>query len=109
MAVDTENKRRSVSGYTGSVILPAADARISAADRAHVARIYRGLFRNIGVLSFELESMLLSSMETEQIALSTFSSEAMALATLSDGQMALSEFSDEQMALSILDDENLEN
>ena len=93
MAVDTENKRRSVSGYTGNVILPVSDGSISAADRAHVAGLYSGLvysaLARFDVVSFFLESMDMSSMTDEQMALSTLDIE--------------------QMALSILTDESLEN
>ena len=84
MAIDSENKRRSVSGYTGRVVLPSSDGRISAADRAHAAGFYAGFFSNIGVLSFGTENMALSTFENEEIALSSFSGGQMALSTLSD-------------------------
>lgn len=109
MAINSENARRSVSGYTGPVVLPACDARISAADRAHVAGIYSGLFSNIGVVSFDLGVMVLSRMETEHIALSTFSSEEIALSSMETEHIALSTFSDEEIALSSIENESLEN
>ena len=43
MAIDTENKRRSVSGYTGNPIYPVADGTIGTQDRPHVAWLYSGI------------------------------------------------------------------
>lgn len=43
MAVDTQTKRRSVSGYSGIIIAPLADATIGAADREHIAGLYAGI------------------------------------------------------------------
>jgi hypothetical protein len=43
MAIDTEDKRRSVHGYTMTPIYPVADGAVDTADRPHVAWIYRGL------------------------------------------------------------------
>lgn len=43
MAIDTQTKRRSVSGYTNHLIAPVADGTISAADREHMAWLYSGI------------------------------------------------------------------
>lgn len=43
MSVDTEDKRRSVSGYSNTVIYPVAAGAIDAADRAQVQWLYAGL------------------------------------------------------------------
>lgn len=44
MAIDTENKRRSVHGYTfPALILPTADGTIRALDRQHVCGLYAGI------------------------------------------------------------------
>jgi len=43
MAIDTQNKRRSVHGYTLNVVAPVPDATIGTADRAHMAWLYAGL------------------------------------------------------------------
>lgn len=43
MAIDTENKRRSVSAYFGAITYPVADASIDASDREHVAGLYAGI------------------------------------------------------------------
>ena len=43
MAIDSEDKRRSVHGYTMTPIYPVADGTIGTQDRPHVAWIYRGL------------------------------------------------------------------
>lgn len=45
MAVDTENKRRSVGAYAGGsgMVLPRPDGTVDAADRAAAAWIYSGL------------------------------------------------------------------
>lgn len=40
MAIDTENKRRSISGYSGLVIAPRADGTISAPDRTHLVGLF---------------------------------------------------------------------
>lgn len=44
MAIDNENKRRSVQGYAGpfAVILPRPDGALDEQDRKHVAGLYRG-------------------------------------------------------------------
>ncbi len=42
MAIDTENKRRSVSGYGGAKVAPAPDGTIEDADRYHMGWIYAG-------------------------------------------------------------------
>ena len=42
MAIDTENKRRSVSSYSGHMIAPVADGTIGDADRFHMGWIYAG-------------------------------------------------------------------
>lgn len=41
--IDTQTKRRSVSGYSGIIIAPLADGAIGAADREHVAGLYAGI------------------------------------------------------------------
>ena len=41
--IDTQTKRRSVSGYSGIIIAPLADGTIDAADREHVAGLYAGI------------------------------------------------------------------
>jgi hypothetical protein len=41
--IDTQTKRRSVHGYTGTLVYPLVDGIIGAGDRAHVAWIYSGL------------------------------------------------------------------
>jgi hypothetical protein len=43
MAIDTEDKRRSVHGYTMTPIYPVADGSVDTQDRPHVAWIYRGI------------------------------------------------------------------
>ena len=43
MAVDTENRRRSVQAYTLGLMRPLADGTIGALDRATVAWFYSGL------------------------------------------------------------------
>ena len=43
MAIDTQTKRRSVSGYSGIVIAPLADGTIGAADREHITGLYAGI------------------------------------------------------------------
>jgi hypothetical protein len=43
VAIDTENKRRSVAGYTTMPMLPVADAAIGALDRELVAWLYAGI------------------------------------------------------------------
>jgi hypothetical protein len=43
MSVDTENKRRSVSGYTGVMIPPRPDATIDAFDREEETGLYAGI------------------------------------------------------------------
>lgn len=43
MAIDTQTKRRSVSGYSGLIIAPVADGTIGAADREHIAGLYAGI------------------------------------------------------------------
>ena len=43
MAIDTQNKRRSVHGYTHTPIYPVADGTVGAQDRPHVAWLYAGL------------------------------------------------------------------
>lgn len=40
MAIDTENKRRSISGYSGLAIAPVPDGAFSLADRAHMVWLY---------------------------------------------------------------------
>ena len=49
MAIDSENKRRcTLSVDSPGLILPVADNNMQAADRAHLAHIYRGLFTDSG-------------------------------------------------------------
>jgi len=43
MAIDTETKRRSVSGYSHLILAPLADGTIGAADREHIAGLYAGI------------------------------------------------------------------
>jgi len=43
MAIDTESRRRSVSGYTGLIIAPLADSTVGAADWEHMAGLYAGI------------------------------------------------------------------
>lgn len=43
MPIDTENKRRSVSGYTITPVLPIADSTVGALDREMVAWLYAGI------------------------------------------------------------------
>ena len=43
MAVDTENRRRSVQAYTLGLMRPLADGTVGAPDRATVAWFYSGL------------------------------------------------------------------
>lgn len=43
MAIDTETKRRSVSGYTEFLINPVADGTINARERMHMAWLYGGI------------------------------------------------------------------
>jgi len=43
MAIDTHDKRRSVSGYTSNPIYPVADGTIGLQDRPHIAWLYRGI------------------------------------------------------------------
>lgn len=43
MAIDTEDKRRSVHGYTMTPIYPVADGSVDTQDRPHIAWIYSGL------------------------------------------------------------------
>jgi hypothetical protein len=42
MAIDSEDKRRSVHGYTMTPIYPVADGSVDTQDRPHVGWIYRG-------------------------------------------------------------------
>ena len=44
MAIDTENKRRSVQAYNLGAMLPVADGVIDANDRAMLTWLYAGLF-----------------------------------------------------------------
>jgi hypothetical protein len=43
MAIDTEDKRRSVQAYTMGLMRPVADGTVDAADRATCAWFYTGL------------------------------------------------------------------
>lgn len=45
MAIDTRDKRASILGYTGesAISYPVADSSLNAADREHVAGLYRGI------------------------------------------------------------------
>jgi hypothetical protein len=43
VAVDTQNKRRSVHAYGGSIVYPVADGTISAPDREHATWLYAGI------------------------------------------------------------------
>lgn len=43
MAIDTQNKRRSVQAYGGAIVYPLADGTISSADREHVSWLYAGI------------------------------------------------------------------
>lgn len=43
MAIDTQNKRRSVQGYTAVVVYPVADGAITKPDREHAAWLYAGI------------------------------------------------------------------
>ena len=53
MAIDSEDKRRSVHGYLGpfAVIAPRPDGALDEADRKHVAGIYRGQLISLAVFS----------------------------------------------------------
>jgi hypothetical protein len=44
MAVDTENKRRSIQAYTLGLLRPVADATISVGDRAMLTWLYASEF-----------------------------------------------------------------
>jgi hypothetical protein len=71
MAIDTQNKRRSVSGYTGSPIAPVADGSITAADRQAVAWLYSG----IGQTLANTTSLVFASFQVIQaLAAGSFSS-----------------------------------
>lgn len=43
MAIDTENKRRSVMGYGGAVTYPRPDGAITKPDREHTTWLYAGI------------------------------------------------------------------
>lgn len=43
MAIDTQNKRRSVGGYCAGLAYPVPDGTVGTADRAHIAWLYAGL------------------------------------------------------------------
>lgn len=43
MAIDTENKRRSVQAYSFGLMRPVADGSVGVADRPTVAWLYSGL------------------------------------------------------------------
>ena len=43
MAINTENKRRSVQGYGGVFMPPRPDGTINTPDREHVAWLYAGI------------------------------------------------------------------
>ena len=43
MAIDTENKRRSVMDYAGTGIMPVPDGTIDASDRACIGWLYSGI------------------------------------------------------------------
>jgi hypothetical protein len=43
MAIDTENKRRSVHAYAGAIVYPRADGAITKPDREHSAWLYAGI------------------------------------------------------------------
>ena len=43
MSIDTPSKRRSVHGYTNTLILPVADGTVGALDREHAAWLYGGI------------------------------------------------------------------
>lgn len=43
MAIDTENKRRSVQAYAGGIVYPRADGAITKPDREHTAWLYAGI------------------------------------------------------------------
>jgi hypothetical protein len=53
VAIDSEDKRRSVHGYLGpfAVIAPRPDGALDEADRKHVAGIYRGQLISLAVFS----------------------------------------------------------
>lgn len=44
--IDTQTKRRSVSGYSNLIIAPLVDGLIDAADREHMAGLYAGIASN---------------------------------------------------------------
>lgn len=46
MAIDTEDKRRSVQAYTLGLVRPLADSAVEAPDRATAAWYYSGLTYN---------------------------------------------------------------
>ena len=48
MAIDTQNKRRSVHGYTHTPIYPVADGTVGTQDRPHVAWLYAGITISAG-------------------------------------------------------------
>jgi hypothetical protein len=43
MAIDTENKRRSVQGYTIGGIMPVPDGTVGTTDRPSLAWLYAGI------------------------------------------------------------------
>ena len=60
MAIDTEEKRRSVSGYAGgSPVLPVADGTVAVGDRAHVAWLYSGFNYTVLVTATPARRLLL--------------------------------------------------
>ena len=48
MAIDTQNKRRSVQGYTGTPVYPVPDGTITTPDFQDVGWIYAGLTLSAG-------------------------------------------------------------
>lgn len=67
MAIDTENKRRSVQAYTFGLIRPVTDGTIDAADRAIVAWFYSGIFSGgagSGTLPLLVRPLLVGQLKT---------------------------------------------
>lgn len=75
MAIDTETKRRCVSGYSGLIIAPVPDMTITEADRAQVAGIYRifgggvvAIIRACAVLIQAIKPLAVLLMQTKPTA-----------------------------------------
>lgn len=69
MAIDTEDKRRSVQAYTLSLMRPSPDGSMSKGDRATLAWLYSGLNYVEQVIAATVVQVLIASERMSQILL----------------------------------------